>query len=410
MKDIMLLTSEYPFGLKESYLSNEIYNCNCVNNLFIVPLFRESKIKRNIVTDKAKIKVIELESTGLNILIKKFYLFISDKNIWNEIFYIFKSKKHIFKKIKKMIWFWNRSIEKYFQIEFYIRKNQIDLQQLVVYSYWMAEHAYIASKLKIKFKEIKAISRCHGYDLYEYRNEISYIPFRKQIFENVDYIIPISSDGYSYITSKYRELNKNKVHTSFLGTKDYGCNLEYKNDNLKIVSCSNLVDVKRVELIIKALIDITEFEVEWIHYGDGPEKEKLIKLCNNLPMNIRYKFFGQISNEEIMKEYATKKFDLFLNVSSSEGLPVSIMEAQSKGIVVIATDVGGTSEIINDGVNGFLLNRDFKVQDLSEILVRYKNLSCKHKIKMKKKAREIWSEKFDASNNYRGFYEWINKI
>lgn len=309
-----------------------------------------------------------------------------------------------------MIWFWDRAIERYIQIEYYICKNKIDLKELVIYSYWMAEHAYIASKLKIKFEEIKAISRCHGYDLYEYRNEMDYIPFRKQIFENIDYIIPISNNGYSYITSKYKELNKNKLHTSFLGTTDYGYNLECKNDNLRIVSCSNLVEVKRVELIVKALMYITEFDVEWIHYGDGPEKDQLIKLCKNLPMNIRYKFAGQTANEQIMKEYEKQKFDLFLNVSSSEGLPVSIMEAQSKGIVVVATDVGGTAEIIKDGVNGFLLNKDFMVQDLSEILVKYKNLSYQYKIKMKNKAREIWSEKFDASNNYRCFYEWINKI
>ena len=111
-----------------------------------------------------------------------------------------------------------------------------------------------------------------------------------------------------------------------------------------------------------------------------------------------------------MKEYGMQKFDLFLNVSSSEGLPVSIMEAQSKGIVVIATDVGGTSEIIHDRVNGFLLNKDFKVQDLSETLLKYRSLSYQCKIQMKKNSREIWSKNFDASNNYRCFYEWINKI
>ena len=43
--------------------------------------------------------------------------------------------------------------------------------------------------------------------------------------------------------------------------------------------------------------------------------------------------------------------DLFLTVSANEGIPVSIMEAQSFGIPVIATDVGGISEIVNN-VNG----------------------------------------------------------
>lgn len=410
MKDIMLFTSEFPFGSKETYLLNEIEACECINNIYIVPLFTTMNKKREINNDKVNIKTIEFEGIKLNKLFKQYLTFFCDKDIWREINYILKSKKNVIKKIKKMIWFWSRTIKLYVQIEDYIDKSQIDLTQLVIYSYWMAEHAYIASKLSSRFKEIKIISRCHGYDLYEYRSELDYIPFRNQIFNNTDYILPICKNGYDYIVSRYRDIDRNKLKISFLGTKDYGYNLRIQDDKFKIISCSNIVDVKRIDLIVKSLMYITDFEVEWTHYGDGKNKEEILELCKRLPDNIRYIFKGQVDNEEILKQYEIQNFDLFINVSLAEGLPVSIMEAQSKGIVVIATDVGGTSEIITDKFNGFLLDKNFKEEELAEILIKYKELPDEEKIIMKKRSRQIWSKNFDASINYRCFFKWIDEI
>ena len=94
--------------------------------------------------------------------------------------------------------------------------------------------------------------------------------------------------------------------------------------------------------------------------------------------------------------------DLFVNVSESEGLPVSIMEAMATGIPVIATDVGGTAEIVNSD-NGFLIPKDFTEEQLKEIIIRFNNLSFVERAKLRENAYLTWNEKFNSEKNYQKF-------
>ena len=103
-------------------------------------------------------------------------------------------------------------------------------------------------------------------------------------------------------------------------------------------------------------------EIEWLHFGDGIlrnelEETRLYKtgICQT---GITYRFMGHYPNEELLKFYTANKVDLFINTSSTEGMPVSIMEAQSFGIPVIATDTGGVKEVVTEGT-GSLLPVDF---------------------------------------------------
>ena len=68
---------------------------------------------------------------------------------------------------------------------------------------------------------------------------------------------------------------------------------------------------------------------------------------------------GHYPNEELLRYYGSNHVDLFINTSSTEGVPVSIMEAQSFGIPVIATDTGGVKEVVTEGT-GSLLPVDFR--------------------------------------------------
>ncbi len=102
-----------------------------------------------------------------------------------------------------------------------------------------------------------------------------------------------------------------------------------------------MVPVKRLNILIEALSKVSK-EAHWIHFGDGDLKDELTDLAGRiLPENIHWKFAGYMDNKEILKQYKTMEFSVFVNVSESEGLPVSIMEAASFGIPIIATDVGG---------------------------------------------------------------------
>src|SRR5690606_31724417 len=93
-----------------------------------------------------------------------------------------------------------------------------------------------------------------------------------------------------------------------------------------VVSCSAVSDVKRVDRIHEAIrllphLDATR-PVRWVHFGDGPLMPQLRALCANPPTGVAIELRGQVPNEEIREFYATGAADLFVNLSSSEGVPV----------------------------------------------------------------------------------------
>ncbi|SJT66602.1 UDP-D-galactose:(glucosyl)lipopolysaccharide-1%2 C6-D-galactosyltransferase [Clostridioides difficile] len=162
--------------------------------------------------------------------------------------------------------------------------------------------------------------------------------------------------------------------------------------------------VKRIDLLAKSLATLKDsgLKLKWIHFGagDGLEEVKEYSKENLSFMDVEFK--GSVKNEELMNYYSNNPVDLFVNTSSSEGLPVSIMEACSFGIPTIATDVGGTSEIVNNKT-GILIECDFNINDLGEKIRYMVTLSEDDKQKFRDNCREIWLENFCGENNFQGF-------
>ena len=105
--------------------------------------------------------------------------------------------------------------------------------------------------------------------------------------------------------------------------------------------------------------------------------------------------------------YNSSDYDLFVNTSKSEGLPVSIMEAQSFSVPVISSSVEGTPEIVNDE-NGYLLKSDDLVKELVKVIINYSDLSLKQ-INNKRKASYVsWKKGYNSKNNYKQFVEEID--
>ena len=144
--------------------------------------------------------------------------------------------------------------------------------------------------------------------------------------------------------------------------------------------------------------------LHWVHFGDGSLKKEIEFQANK--MNLSFEIKGNVENNEILDFYNENFVDLFFNVSEFEGIPVSIMEAQSAGIPVLATDVGGTSEIVNNK-NGFLIEKDFNVSSVVEIIQNYLNESPEN-IKLKRNLSHTnWLEKYTAEKNYTEFAQLI---
>jgi glycosyltransferase involved in cell wall biosynthesis len=127
-------------------------------------------------------------------------------------------------------------------------------------------------------------------------------------------------------------------------------------------------------------------------------------LTNN--KNIKYKFLGYLNNEDIYTFYKNNNVNAFINVSSSEGIPVTIMEALSFSIPIIATNVGGVSEIVDDR-NGILMSPNPATKEISDAIINLIELSDNQFEIMCQRAYETWSNDYCAAKNYRNFTDQI---
>ena len=175
-----------------------------------------------------------------------------------------------------------------------------------------------------------------------------------------------------------------------------------------LCSCSHFNAIKRVHLIVEILSNMKTLNIKWIHFGWGyKESEDLvIKTIEEKIPDLDYEFKGLVSNKDILDFYSDNYIDMFFNVSSTEGIPVSIMEAMSAGIPVVATNVGGTSEIVNEK-NGYLIDVDFDPKKVAEIIDKYLNSSLVAQEEFRHVAYNTWKRNYDAASNYSNFAEII---
>ena len=101
--------------------------------------------------------------------------------------------------------------------------------------------------------------------------------------------------------------------------------------------------------------------------------------------------------------------DAFLNVSSSEGIPVSIMEVQSCGIPVIATAVGGVREIVGEKT-GVLLSANPSETDIANAISSVTGNDIERSFQFREAIRAHWRKRFNAYTNYRAFNEQLMSL
>jgi colanic acid/amylovoran biosynthesis glycosyltransferase len=270
----------------------------------------------------------------------------------------------------------------------------------VLYSYWADDSALALARLKKSYPEARMVTRCHGWDLYYDGMSDGYLPFRSFIAEELDNIYPISSAGKDYIAANWGAVGAN-VRVSRLGVKNLlkKLNPEAAGERKIVISVSSLVEVKRIPFLVEVLSQ-TDTPVEWIHFGDGPGRDELMALAEEkLPANVNFVFKGYTPNAALIDWQENNHVDVLINVSRTEGIPVSIMEAISRGIPVVATAVGGTPEIVGNE-NGLLIDVRSSAGTVAQQLGDFLESGLTAK---RQGALTVWSEKFDAEVNYREF-------
>ena len=412
-KALVLLCGAFPFQTGEEFLVEETKYYKGFDKVLIVPTeaYDYSNVKK-VYSDNTTISKINTCRDGkIKKLIGCVVGMLSGESI-NEIGYLKKTKRLSLYSLRQL------------SVYQYMVKRQINLIQgkidtlireygennVIIYCYWLSINAKIALSYKEKYPDITIISRCHGGDLYEYRYKSDYLPFRREIMSRFDCIYAISENGKAYLSDRYKDLKPN-IRISRLGTPTAGPPDDSINDKksvLRIVSCSYCRRLKRIDKIIEALSAIHDVPIEWTHIGTGDEFESLQELAKEkLPSNIKSIFMGYIPNDKILEIYKQNRFHAFINVSETEGVPVSIMEALSCGVPIIATDVGGVSEMVTEAKNGFLLSKDFSIEDLEEAILKVYSMDESAYQMMRESSYLMWDERYNSTKNYTKFIEEI---
>lgn len=277
----------------------------------------------------------------------------------------------------------------------------LDSKEKAYYSYWFSKPAMILSLASNKYGDIKFASRIHGYDLYNERMPFGRQPFQWFKRDKCGSIFFVADYAHEYFELNYglTKTNGEALHSSIcrLGSFPPDAVAESKHENPVIVSCSNCIPLKRVDIIIRALSLVKDLNVEWVHFGDGTEKTKLEKLSQDL--GIKHTFYGSVTNSAIHDFYRNNYIDLFITTSSTEGCPVSLMEAASYGIPIIGTKVGGIPELING--NGILLEESPSPESTALAIRKIITANESEIQLMREKSRNLFREKYDLSTNLK---------
>lgn len=411
---LILVTSNYPYGKGETFLETEIhYLAKEFTKIYIIPTKACStenlrQVPSNITINNSIQKLKNTESTNSRIAGKLFSIF-TFRAFLRELLWMLINKCS-FKSLSVLFTFSRDAQLTKNTINSILKSHIADTDKGIIYSYWL--NGTTTGCIFNSYK-IPVISRVHRGDLYEELYDKNYIPFRKFTLNSLFRLYFISKFGYKYLSKKYSKF-ANSFEISRLGVQ-IPRSVSFSNHNSAnklIVSCSSINKNKRVDKIAHHLIDFASqnptLSFTWHHFGDGEDKSKIQNIISNIPSNMKCIIHGYTINKYLLDFYASNSIDLFINFSKSEGIPVSIMEAGSFGIPTIATNVGGTSELISNE-NGWLIAKDLNPD---EIYKAFREALINEEISKKKgQLSKLKIEQlFDAEKNYSKFAKELRNL
>lgn len=405
MKLLLLLTASYPFDSGEEFLENELRFSRGFDKIMICPCgLKENSLQTRTLPESVECVCAKRIPIGRS----KYGTLLRLPCVRSELLRLVRTGKFSIARTHETLFFMKNAMSIFHALK--LEESIQVADDVTIYSYWFydaaAAGALLAEYLRAKGKKVKLVSRAHGFDVHEDRSPLKYLPMRDFLMKSVETVFPCSEEGAKTLRNHFPQF-AGKVHVSHLGTCDRGSRSGNRT-GFHLVSCSYVVPVKRLHLIAEALKK-ADFPVRWTHIGSGPLAPRLKELAGTLPSCVRAEFPGAMKNADVLNFYQKQDVTVFVNVSSSEGIPVSIMEACSFGIPVIATDVGGTSEIVKDKENGFLLRADFAPEELLQALNRIRSMNGEDYEKLCKNSRSIWENSFSAERNYPEFYEVLSR-
>ena len=412
-KKLYLITETFPYGSGEKpFLIPELEELVKRYDITIISHAHKAELNddANRTNLDTAIKVVNVDiKLQWYKRIKYAGKYFCSKDGLREALLILKNKRCIWYRLYQSIGFFALGLENMRLM----RKKKILTKDTdsIYYSYWYFYYTYSITHCKEMFPHMKVVTRTHGFDLYGERYNGGRQPFKEIMDENLDRVIFISAQGKRYYLSRYNKTNEKKYVVSRIGTIES----DRKNGvpstrKFRIVSCSSIIPLKRVNLIVDAL-NLLKEELEWVHFGGGTDYDNIIELSDRKlkpKQNITYEIRGNVPNKEVLQFYSENYVNCFISTSSTEGLPVSIQEAMSFGIPIIATDVGGVSELFDN--NGILLSNNPTKEEVAEAIEKIVYLDENEYATLRNNSYRLWKRDYNSEVNRVNFCEILEKL
>jgi len=277
-----------------------------------------------------------------------------------------------------------------------------------VLCYWSNSEAFGTAVARDLGLDSDVYCRVHGFDVDEPSYPGGHLPFRRDIVDAADRIVPVCEHGRRLLLERHPEA-KERIRVARLGVCPpslVGDGRESSKSNpghCTVITVSNDAAVKRLDFVADAIMEASRNDSEvhwrWVHVGRGGDR-LATRIGNDSELIFEPR--GFLTQEQVFTTYVDVSPDVFVNLSSREGVPVSIMEALSMGVPVVATAAGGTGELVDEEV-GALLPVDVGLNAAAEAIRRIGHASGS----LRSAARERWSSSASDSIAERMLIEAI---
>jgi glycosyltransferase involved in cell wall biosynthesis len=313
----------------------------------------------------------------------------------------------------------NYPLPKFWTIKYRKLKKEIDKENFdFVISRTRFFSTSILALIYSKNKHTKWIHIEHGSDFVKSGGKISVFvakiydyTFGKLVLRCADKVIANSNASAKFCQKLAGSINCEVIYRGIETEKILSAspNAELKNkysNSVIITFLGRLFDGKGVADLLSALSEIKDKNYICFIIGDGPEKKKLENLAEKFGIKNNIVFFGYKKFDEYIK--ILKMTDVFVNPSYTEGLPTTVAEAALCRNAIIATNAGGTPEIITDQKSGFLINP----KDIKTLKEKLEQLISDEKLRKQlgNNAYEEVRDKFNWENSIDKYLEIFNKL
>lgn len=262
----------------------------------------------------------------------------------------------------------------------------------------------------------KTLLNIWGSDVYEFPNKSK---LKKRILEK-----NLKGANYLASTSHIMARETKKYTDKEISITPFGVNVKLffplksreKEEEIIIGTVKTLKEKYGIDYLIKAFGEVLKKcrkknlnkNLKLLIYGEGEQKEELIKLTKKLGLEDKIKFKGYIKNKKVPE--AINEMDIFCvpSISNSESFGVAAVEAMACGVPVVSSDADGFTEVMKDGVTGYIVPKR-AIRELSDKIYELVIDEEKRKV-FGKNGRKRVLELYDWNKNVDDMIDIYKKI